>query len=105
MEMARCLLIEKKLPKQFWAETVNTAVYLLNRLPTKTLKNKTSFEVWNGYKPSVQNLKVFGCIYYTHVLDVKRDKLDQKAEIGILVIPHIGIRFPRNLNEFEIPKN
>ncbi|KAA3488366.1 disease resistance protein TAO1-like [Gossypium australe] len=31
MDMARCLLFESKLPKEFWAEAVNTSVYLLNR--------------------------------------------------------------------------
>ena len=35
MNIARCLLFEKKIPTHFWAEAVNTAVYLLNRLPTK----------------------------------------------------------------------
>ncbi|KAA3472441.1 Cysteine-rich RLK (RECEPTOR-like protein kinase) 8 [Gossypium australe] len=35
MEMARCLLFEKNMPKTLWAEVVNTAVYLQNRLPTK----------------------------------------------------------------------
>ena len=44
MEMARCLIFEKKLPKEFWAEAVNTSVYLLNRLPTKPLATKTSYE-------------------------------------------------------------
>lgn len=29
MEMARCMLFEKKMPKRFWAEAVNTVVYLL----------------------------------------------------------------------------
>ena len=42
--MARCVLFEKDLPKKFWAETVNTAVFLLNRLPTRALQNKTSYE-------------------------------------------------------------
>ncbi|XP_074379364.1 retrovirus-related Pol polyprotein from transposon TNT 1-94 isoform X2 [Apium graveolens] len=37
MEMARCLLHDKGLPKKFWAEAANTAVFLLNRLPTKAL--------------------------------------------------------------------
>jgi len=27
MEMARCLLFEKKLPNKFWAKVVNTATY------------------------------------------------------------------------------
>ena len=34
MEMARCLLFVKHLPKHFKAEAINIAVYLLNRLPT-----------------------------------------------------------------------
>ncbi|KAK2426495.1 hypothetical protein QL285_025158 [Trifolium repens] len=46
MEMARCLLHEKELPKKFWAEAANTAVFLLNRLPTKALQKKTPFEAW-----------------------------------------------------------
>ncbi|KAG8479014.1 hypothetical protein CXB51_028903 [Gossypium anomalum] len=42
--MARCLLFQKNLPKTMWAEAVNTAVYLQNRLPTKALDQKTPFE-------------------------------------------------------------
>ncbi|KAL0436226.1 UNVERIFIED_CONTAM: Retrovirus-related Pol polyprotein from transposon TNT 1-94 [Sesamum radiatum] len=38
MEMARSMLQEKHLPKAFWAEAVYTAVYLLNRCPTKAVK-------------------------------------------------------------------
>ena len=85
MEMTRCLLFEKKMPKYFWAKAINTAVNLLNRLPTKAMKNKTSFEAWYGVKPAVEHLKVFGSLCYTHVPDVKRDKLDYKAEMGIFL--------------------
>jgi transposase InsO family protein len=85
MEMARCMLHEKDLPKPFWAEAANTAVFLQNRLPTKVLKDKTPFEAWYGYKPSVTFLKVFGCVCFAHVPQVKRDKLDKKAIPGIFV--------------------
>ena len=85
MEMARCLLFEKKLPKIFWAETVNTTTYLLNRLPTRVLNNKTPFEAWKGYKPNVQHLKVFGCVCYSQVPKEKRAKLDEKAEVGVFM--------------------
>jgi len=37
MEMARCMLAEKKMPKKFWAEAVYTTVYLLNKLSTKAV--------------------------------------------------------------------
>ena len=46
LEMTRCLLHEKNLPKKFWAETTSTVVYFLNRLPIKTLKKQTPFKVW-----------------------------------------------------------
>ena len=37
METARAMLMEKGLPKTFWAEAVYTAVYLLNKCPTNTV--------------------------------------------------------------------
>lgn len=44
MEITRCLLYEKSLPKEYWAEAAHTALFLLNRLPTKA-ERKTQFEV------------------------------------------------------------
>ncbi|WKA00249.1 hypothetical protein VitviT2T_018628 [Vitis vinifera] len=85
MEMARCMLFEKKLPKLLWAEAVNTSVYLLNKLPTKSVQSKTPIEAWSGVKPSVKHLKVFGSFCYLHVPSVKRGKLDERAEKGVFV--------------------
>lgn len=85
MEMARCMMIEKKLPKNFWAEAVHTAVYLLNRLPTRSVQGMTPVEAWFGSKPSAKHVKVFGSACYIHVPAVKRGKLDDKAEIGIFL--------------------
>ena len=85
MEMARCLPFEKHLPKHFWGKTVNTVVYLLNRLPTKAFKHKTPYEAWYDAKPSVHHLKVFGCICYYQVPEPKGDKLDSKAGKGIFI--------------------
>ena len=44
MNMSKYLLFEKEMPKQLWAEVVNTIVYLQNRLPTKALNDKTPYE-------------------------------------------------------------
>jgi len=78
--MTRCMLHEKELLKKLWAEVANTLVYLLNRMLTKALQKKTSFEAWFGYKPDLQHLKIFGCICFTYIPQVKRDKLDKKSE-------------------------
>lgn len=85
MEMTRCLLYEKDLPKEFWAEAANTSVFLLNRLPTRVLEMKTPFEAWFDVKPILRNLKVFGCLCFSHIPQVKRDKLGEKAEPRIFV--------------------
>jgi len=44
MEMAKSMLFEKGMPKEFWPEAVNTAVYLLNRCPKRAVWNMTPFE-------------------------------------------------------------
>ena len=85
MEMERCMLFEKKLPKILWAKAVNTSVYLLNKLPTKSFQNKTPIEAWSGVKPSVKHLKVFGTLCYFHVPSVKKGKLDERAKKGVFV--------------------
>ncbi|XP_016679117.1 uncharacterized protein [Gossypium hirsutum] len=85
MEMTRCMLHEKNLPKGFWGEAANTAVFLQNRISTKAVKDQTPFEAWYGYKPSLKFLRVFGCLCFTYIPQVKRDKLDKKAEASIFV--------------------
>ena len=57
-----------------------TAVYLLNRSPTHTVKGKTPEEVWSGRKPKISHLKVFGSIAYVWIPTAKRSKLDSKSQ-------------------------
>ena len=88
LDMARCMLKQKKIPKSLWGEAVSTAVYILNRCPTKIFKNKVHEEVWSGKRPSVSHLKVFDSMCYKHVPDARRRKLDDKREPMILVGYH-----------------
>ncbi|KAK2404675.1 putative mitochondrial protein [Trifolium repens] len=88
LNMARSMVKQKQLPKRFWGEAVSTAVYILNRSPTKRLVDKVPEEVWSKVKPSVSHLKVFGSFCYKHIPDVKRKKLDDKSEAMILVGYH-----------------
>lgn len=43
---------------------MNTAVYILNRYPTKSVEGMNPFEAWHGKKLAVHYLKTFGCIVY-----------------------------------------
>jgi len=85
MEMVRCMLYLKDLPKIFWAKAANTTIFLHNRLPIKILEENTSFEAWYNYKPSLSFLKKICSICFVHVPQIKRDKLDKKVIPGIFV--------------------
>ncbi|CAJ2646460.1 unnamed protein product [Trifolium pratense] len=89
LDMARCMVKHRNLPKSFWGEAVSTAVYVLNRCPTKKLKDKVPEEVWSGKKPSVSHFRVFGALCYKHVPEAKRKKQDDRSESMILVGYHV----------------
>ncbi|KAJ0448763.1 putative RNA-directed DNA polymerase [Helianthus annuus] len=80
MNLARSMLHERHLPNFLWAEAVSTAVYVLNRSPTKALVNQTPLEAWSGKKPSVSHMKTFGCVAYGLVPAQLRRKLENKSE-------------------------
>jgi hypothetical protein len=63
---------------------VVTAVYILNRSPTKALNSKTSYEAWHGCKPAVSHLQFFGCLAFAKELD-HIGKLDDRSTPGVFI--------------------
>ena len=80
MEKARMMLLEARLPESFWAEAVNTAMYLHNRSQTRSLNNMTPYKAWNGVKPDLSHIKVFSCDAYLFAPNEKRGKLQAKSQ-------------------------
>jgi hypothetical protein len=58
---ARSMLKAKGLPRWFWGQALNVAVYVLNRCLMKSVDRMTLFEVWHGRKPVMCHLRMFGC--------------------------------------------
>ena len=85
LNIARNILKTKKIPKEFWVEDVDYAIYLSNRCPIKSLNGMTPKETWSRRKPSVSHLKVFWSIGYVHVDDQVMTKLDEKSRKMIFV--------------------
>ena len=85
MEMVRFMLHHPGYPLELWGEAVLAACYLSNRLPSRALDGKTSFEAWFGYKPDVIHLRRWGCVVYAHIPEQLRKKLDVKGQRGIFV--------------------
>src|SRR3954468_734425 len=59
-EMARTMLTEYKTPIRFWAEAINTACHIINRVYLHKFFKKTAYELLTDKKPNVSYFKVFG---------------------------------------------
>ena len=73
------------LPKTFWADTVSTATYLINRGPSVPMEFRLPEEVWSGKEVKFSYLKVFGCVSYVHIDSDARSKLDAKSKICFFI--------------------
>jgi hypothetical protein len=61
LEMTRSLLLHAVLPQSLWEEATRTAVYILNRVPTRPINMVTLFERLTGKLPNLKHFRVFGC--------------------------------------------
>nr|GEW53188.1 retrotransposon protein, putative, unclassified [Tanacetum cinerariifolium] len=85
IEAARMMLADVKLPVTFWAEAVNTACYVQNRVLVIKSQNKTPYELFNSRTPSIGFLRPFRC----HVMILNTlyhlGKFDAKGGEGYFV--------------------
>lgn len=64
LNIARSIRVQVAIPLKYWGECVSTAVYILNRLPSRLLGFQSPFEKLYMHPPSLPHLKVFGCLCY-----------------------------------------
>lgn len=84
LNKTRAILFDSKLNKEMWGEAVRTAAYLINRSPTVSVEN-TPAENWNGKKPDLSRLKIFGSKVYAKVTKSNLKKLDRRSEVFVFV--------------------
>ena len=59
LDMVRSMLSYSSLPMLFWGYALETATYLLNLVPSKSV-SKTPTELCNGRKPSLNHIHIWG---------------------------------------------
>nr|GEU72256.1 ribonuclease H-like domain-containing protein [Tanacetum cinerariifolium] len=85
IEAARTMLADSLLPIPFWAEAVNTACYVQNRVLVTKPQNKTLYELLHGRTPSIGFMRPFGCpVTILNTLD-SFGKFEGKVDEGFLV--------------------
>ena len=116
--MIRSMLSHSSLPISMWVYALKTAVYLLNRVPSKAIL-KTPFELWTGRKPSLRHLHVWGCpvevrIYNPHernwtleqLVDSLLDILKSPKDLGfiapIIIQELLKLEMPSSLKMMKL---
>ncbi|GJS69999.1 zinc finger, CCHC-type containing protein [Tanacetum coccineum] len=79
LSTTRSMMKAMKLPLNFWAEVVRHAIYILNRVPTRALEDKTPYEALYNRKPNLENLRIFGCTAYAKITIPHLKKLDDRS--------------------------
>ncbi|KAJ9550550.1 hypothetical protein OSB04_014595 [Centaurea solstitialis] len=80
LDVARTLMFQSHVPKRFWGDAILTAAYLINRMPTPVLHNKSPFSVlFPRGSPFPLTPRIFGCVAYVHDHRPQLTKLDPRA--------------------------
>ncbi|RDY00018.1 hypothetical protein CR513_16853, partial [Mucuna pruriens] len=88
LNMARCMLKVKSMPKEFCDEVVSCA---------ECQRSNTSRSMkWSGVKPKVDHFRVFGSITYTHVPNQARSKLNDRS------VKHVFIGYCSNSKGYKL---
>jgi hypothetical protein len=80
------------LGQELWEEASYTSCYLVNISPSSMLDDKTPHEVWNGNKPSLTHMMVFGCDVYVHIPKENKHNLDKKEETCVFIGYKYGLK-------------
>lgn len=84
LETARAIKFQAGFPDRFWGLCIQAAVYVINRIPSTSLGNKSPFEKLYGKQPSFHHMRVIGSLCFATNL-TKQDKLSPRAVRSALV--------------------
>ena len=71
-------------PLQFWADVVDTVVYLINRGPSSSLDGGIPEEAWIGKKVNYSFLKTFGCEDFVQIKKIEQSLRQNQRNVPLL---------------------
>jgi hypothetical protein len=77
------MILAKDLPKYLWAEAINYATWLKNRLPSRAIPGHTPYELIHHTTPDLSQAHEFGAKIFVHVQEA--GKLEARAEEALFV--------------------
>ena len=85
VEVGLSMLAHSSIPTSYWPYAFQYAVYLINRLPTIILHNKSPFKLLYNQSPSYALLQVFGCARFPFLRPLNQHKLQFPSKECVLL--------------------
>lgn len=85
VETGMTLLTQAALPTTYWPYAFQTAIYLINGLPSLALKYSSPYERLFGTSPNFLKLRTFGCLCFPWLKPYTGHKLDSKSRACIFL--------------------
>lgn len=79
-EHARRMRLHSGLPQSFWANVVNTIVYLVKEGDSTLIDYQIADEIWSGKEVNLCFLIVFSCLSYVYIDSANRTKFNHKCK-------------------------
>ncbi|KAM0033618.1 putative RNA-directed DNA polymerase [Helianthus debilis subsp. tardiflorus] len=74
-ETGLAMMFNSHAPANLWVDAFTSATYIINRLPTPILENKSPFEVLFTQPPSYAHFRIFRCRFFPYLRDYTKHKL------------------------------
>ena len=68
LEVSRAIRFQGHIPIRFCGDCIPTIAYIINLVPTPVLHGKSLHEVFHKTKPTLQHLRVLGCLYFAKIM-------------------------------------
>ena len=81
MDMVRSMISNSTLPDFLWGDALKTAVYILNKVPSKSVP-RTPYELWTGKKSNLSHFHIWGCAAEVRPYNPQMRKLDPRTISG-----------------------
>ncbi|KAD6795087.1 hypothetical protein E3N88_05983 [Mikania micrantha] len=79
IETGLAMMFNAQMPSAYWVDAFSSAMYIINRLPTALLGNKSPFQLLYDKQPNYSGFRTFGCLTYPLLRDYAPNKLAPRS--------------------------